>query len=41
MHLLKWKKIIKNNEKNKIIRENRKKLIWNLKEFDEEIKKKI
>ena len=41
MHLLKWKKIIKNNEKNKIISDKKNKWNVNLNEFEEKIKKKF
>ena len=39
MHLLKRKKIIKNNEKNKIISDKKNKWNVNLNEFEEKIKK--
>ena len=39
MHLLKWKKIIKNNEKNKIISDKKNKWNVNLNEFEDKIKK--
>ncbi len=41
MHLLKWKKIIKNNEKNKIISDKKNKWNVNLNEFEEKIKKNL
>ena len=41
MDLLKWKKIIKNNEKNKIISDKKNKWNVNLNEFEEKIKKNL